>query len=451
MPIDKSQSVGGLRFHSGDCGSIDCYSQEDTSTTIKEIEEDPCFRGWTTETSSYHNPVNFYHDDYEVNSDGKLIRLGDQIDEELYPAEGLNYFDSKGRGWWHNGGKSVGKLMADSDFSHWKDTPKNRELGLYKEKEKPMTESEFKGGDRIRVTKGNWKGQYGHLRVFVPKTNPGLMSEGPGWHVDMDDGKRRLFLESSLEPTTSKEDLHIGTPDGGTKKAAVLHAGASKQMVDTQSKSLQYEETSWLKARLPDNRILEAPMPDGRGWEETYSETWQPGEAHLCFYGPVGNDDRAGIFDEFIYDVNNPLRVPITAKNQRMWWKDMAHLFQTFEKKGPVTIGSSIIAAKKFRRRVKPKPSFGYIGHDVDGGRGQGCLTTFDYEPTEEQSWTLKEGVRQKAEALYAPNPDWPESGHPSRTIQGSSPSPKAKRMLNLLDSIEDPAKGPYDDSCWPK
>jgi len=159
MPIDKSQSVGGM------CAVRKGYSSDKpfhyVGANIDIVESDPAFVGWTKairpEWARLTHPPKV-RDDYQVNDDGKLIRLGDQIDEELYPAVGLFVCSFKrpqgfklAQGAW----VTVAEVEGRSWFDHWADTPKNRELGLYKpEEKKEMPQTEIKVKDRVRWVAG---------------------------------------------------------------------------------------------------------------------------------------------------------------------------------------------------------------------------------------------------------------------------------------------------------
>jgi hypothetical protein len=334
MPIDRDLNAEGLRVMWRKPDESMFESKCGCAWRIQGAEEHPDFVRWLPAFPGAGRQ------DYAVNSDGKLIRLGNQIDEELYPSRDLEYVSVRGSTAPMSSSESVSAVEDYAHFSHWADTPKNRELGLYKEKEEPMS-TKFKVGDRVKVTHPNYLGQSGRLEVFVPKMN----GRAPGWRIRTDkSGDLRGFFADSLELVSSEFEIgdkvrvtcldnhqgHVGEVVGylEVRCSAGDHPGCSidfikggekgisycfhslesvprtpaqhprshhnslvfpdpvdnKKMVDTQSKSLMgFEQTSWLQAKMPDGRVVESPMPLAKdGWEETWSETWKEDECGVC-------------------------------------------------------------------------------------------------------------------------------------------------------------------------
>lgn len=141
MPIDKSQSALGIRFITIS-GEVDRW----VDLSIKDAEVDSYFEKWTDKPSRWNGD----RDDYEVNDKGQLIRLGNQIDEEKYPAKGLYFYTTSmaHKQYKRYGHYSVAALERDPMFDHWANNARNRELGLYKESTIPPP----KPRRRIKVT-----------------------------------------------------------------------------------------------------------------------------------------------------------------------------------------------------------------------------------------------------------------------------------------------------------
>ncbi|MCP4640222.1 MAG: hypothetical protein GY851_07310 [bacterium] len=99
-----------------------------------------------------------------------------------------------------------------------------------------------------------------------------------------------------------------------------------------------YEYTTWLRAEI-DGRIVESPLPEGDGWEETEGHEWDRGQARM-----VDDYEIESAFGEVDFLVS-----PLDCReNLQCWIHDY----------GPIIVGeeSPILGVKLYRREILPDP-----------------------------------------------------------------------------------------------
>ncbi|MHC4643950.1 MAG: hypothetical protein ACYTBJ_00510 [Planctomycetota bacterium] len=107
----------------------------------------------------------------------------------------------------------------------------------------------------------------------------------------------------------------------------------------------KYEYTSWLKAKLPDGRIVESPLPDPKdGWEEIWSDRWQESDV-MSYDGVVRVLPHIKLTG---MDIDQKKRLPM-GDALDCWTKDMDRLLRG-QRIGSTYSFAVILEAKKFRR-----------------------------------------------------------------------------------------------------
>jgi hypothetical protein len=159
-----------------------------------------------------------------------------------------------------------------------------------------------------------------------------------------------------------------------------------------------YRTTSYIKALLPDGRILESPMPSEKdGWEEVEEIRWQKGEAFAR--GVVGLQKKkksVQVGDCFEFgsgDDQEYLDVPFEHEAARCWANDMVPVLLTVEQDGDTSRGTSILEVRKFRKPLSRSRVFEHHYQDP-----------LQY---------MKDAPRGPYD-----DSDWPDGSHPRRVIQ---------------------------------
>ncbi len=88
------------------------------------------------------------------------------------------------------------------------------------------------------------------------------------------------------------------------------------------------ERTSWVRAQLPDGRVVESPMPTGDGWVEEYADRFQPGEAVVEVHGSE-NDDCSFSFRDELSGEGVVTEVVFAGDAQACWARDMIPVIAT--------------------------------------------------------------------------------------------------------------------------
>ncbi len=347
--IDKTQSAVGMRYETrAETGCADFVQGTDAKTTIAAVEARSDFHGWTTRLWQ----LGSHRDDYQVNDARELIRVGNQIDEDLYPAKGLGYVNRQHEilintslaDHVRDAYGTVSKLMRYSAFFGWSDTRENRKLGLYVDEkaEEKAQKRGFKIGDRVRIVQGAC---YGGLSGVISLV-------GSQCRVELDNGKPACFFHTEMiliSSDASTKEARLSKLEKAGKKLnnrKGLSSTQQKQMVHTQNKSLQERyplETSYIRASLPDGVIIESPMPSAAdGWVEIWSDKWQRGECMAA---------QGSGLDLYVADKWGNKETLALRGDQENWLRDMRTLLvNAISTDFGVCKAASILEVRKFTR-----------------------------------------------------------------------------------------------------
>jgi len=484
MPIDKSQSAAGMLWRSSTC-----VQSETLPRSVAGVERHAVFEGWV-QPGKLPDGVRLsmgaaarldddnVRQDYEVDGEGHLVRLGNQIDEELYPAYGLKYIDNAGERCTNYGMAeftadtfgTVAKVERWGGFGSWADTPRNRELGLFKgeepEKQCMVCNGAVDPNDNHQTCNpmftgnlcaqcdgtwaashgGNTDGIFGEMQAFLerhgfgpdkPPKQADLVAAYRGtmdpywWQHKMCSPKKGWRDTEALdEPEKPKG------PDGAVFKRTCDYCFGTGDVDESGlcEDCRQYiadhkphtEHTAWIKAKLADGRVVESPMPSPKdGWVETWSERWQEGEC-ATLAGSAANTVHC-------QDVWHPTGTTtdlqfFEGSPEALWVRDMRGPLVKRRSVGATTIQPSILEAKRFERKVEPEELPGYATAQSvedrtvaelksmqahygygDGGWGQPKQEPSKYQQKLQEE-TAEDGQRQDAKALKAyPPGSWEE------------------------------------------